>query len=168
MFKMHLQFPDFFWVFKINRIYFVASRKNLFLKLFLFKILSKHKSKCLCKSIIIVNSFKSQKSQNVCSIWVVGNEWCNLKVSPQIYLKLSQFEDTPHDVRYNFLLLHWLQTEYWITNICSSKRYKYSNFFTYLNGGCPWVRASIGMFAQSVLRSFNFDVKVIKEGIYTF
>jgi hypothetical protein len=24
------------------------------------------------------------------------------------------------------------------------------------------------MFAQSVLRSFNFDVKVIKEGIYTF
>jgi hypothetical protein len=32
---------------------------------------------------------------------VVGNEWCNLKVSPTNLPQTvsSQFEDTPHDVR---------------------------------------------------------------------
>ena len=34
--------------------------------------------------------------------------------------------------------------------------------------GCPWVLASIGTSCHSILKSFNFEVKVIKDGIYTF
>jgi hypothetical protein len=34
--------------------------------------------------------------------------------------------------------------------------------------GCPCVRASIGMSFHSTLKSFNLEVKVISEGMYTF